>query len=423
MAIHMAQSLQLNRSVDEVENFIQQGREGTADYELALEKAKVVSCFVVHVVSAECKFFVQWYTLVTYDLAMSVGPARPRIIVDCDLSQVSGLLTSLACSPTDQCLAHHLDALLLVHRVYTIARPAGPTQIPEFTFAVDAILRDLELLSQAAENSSLTYGENQALCLEYRMFRLYEQYCECVCLSKACETLISSSVNHPVFSSDDETFVLGEEGMEDPQTATLALLWMGRICSMAASVIDEAFPPQSNDSTFLSTAPDHMFTIVAFCAVALIQSQATVLRHRPDELDRAKEYDEAVERAIRFLSQSVLPDSRLPRHYAHVLSKMLEALKIQRHKQASRGFEKVQGREQSGTGLPNGAVQDRPSNGGDLLALAATFMQRENRPDPTEYVVPSMQNVSTYLDPSTWLQDASLDWDHSFGTEQTQHLS
>lgn len=352
---------------------------------------------------------------------MSVSPARPRLIATQDASQAQSLIASFACSPSDQCLAYHLDALLLVHRIYQIPSPLGPLQIPEFTLQVDSIIHDLEALSNRARDSNLTCGETQARCTEYRMFRLYEKYCECVCLSKACELLLSPPFEPPVCTSDSED--CGEEEDQDTTTTgALLFLWMSRACSTAESVINEAFPPDLNDSTFLSTAPDHMFTIIAFCAVTLIQSQATALRYRTNGLHRGEEFDKLVESASNSLARLVLPDSQLPRRYAKVLLTMLKRLKKRKNEKRLQLVKRLE-RQETNDGAStsdNGQV-----NSEDVLVLATALIQEEGdalfpTDHTTECALPSITNASNFLDPATWLQDPSLDWEHYFTAEHTQ---
>jgi hypothetical protein len=43
MAIHMAQSLRLDRSISRVTSLIQQGKEGSQNYDIEVEKARVVN--------------------------------------------------------------------------------------------------------------------------------------------------------------------------------------------------------------------------------------------------------------------------------------------------------------------------------------------------------------------------------------------
>jgi hypothetical protein len=250
------------------------------------------------------------------------------------------------------------------------------------------------------------------------MFRLYEQYCECLCLSKACEILIAPPFDAPARGSDGED----SGGKEETPTGALLFLWLSRACSMAENVINEAFPPDLNDSTFLSTAPDHMFTIIAFCAVTLIQSQVTALKYCPEGLHRAEEFDELVQRASKCLTRLVLPDSQLPRRYAGVLVTMLRNLKKEKNEQASQILGRLQGRETSGGVSTNGTSHNGQVNGGDSLAPAGALMQDERDTlvpanYPTEYVVPSIADMSSFLDPTTWLQDPNLDWDHYFTGE------
>jgi hypothetical protein len=351
---------------------------------------------------------------------MSVDPVRPRLIATQDASQAQSLIASFASSPSDQCLAYHLDALLLLHRIYQIPSPLAPSQIPDFTLQVDRIIHDLEALSNRARDSSLSCSGNQALCAEYRMFRLYEKYCECVCLSKACEILLSPPFEPPVCAPDNDDHSAEEEDQDATTPGALVFLWMSRACSTVESVINEAFPPDLNDSIFLSTAPDHMFTIIAFCAITLIQSQVTALRYRPNGLHRGEEFDELVERASNSLARLVLPDSQLPRRYAKVLSTMLQRLKKRKNEKGLQMSRSLRRQETNGVHSP--MVMNGRANGGDLLALATASMQEEGDAlfltnHTAECVLPSITDASNFLDPTTWLQDSALDWEHYFTAE------
>jgi hypothetical protein len=51
MAIHMAQSLRLDRSIGEVTSLIQQGKGGSQSYDMEMEKARVVNYSALRIIS------------------------------------------------------------------------------------------------------------------------------------------------------------------------------------------------------------------------------------------------------------------------------------------------------------------------------------------------------------------------------------
>lgn len=325
---------------------------------------------------------------------MSVGHARPRLVSSPDSSHSRILINSFARSPVDQCLAFHLDALLLVHKVYEVPRPSLASQVPQFSLEIDNILHELEELSKLARESAMN-GKGEELCTEFRMFYIYEQYCECVCLSKACEILISPPFDPPVCSEDEDEET--EATNEHHAFGALAFLWLNRLCSSAENVLNEAFPPKSHEAMFLSTAPDHMLTIIAFCAAVLIGSQRTVLKYCRDGLDQADGWDDLVARTSKSLAGLILPDSLLPQRYARSLSAMLEKWKIEKQEALPRN-------------TTNGSVADKltASNGdGGSFASWMASVQAEQGPartkEYTDGMLPSIFVISNFLDPSTWL--------------------
>lgn len=389
-AIHMAQSLRLDRASDEVYTLIRQKRETTPEYEVALEKARV------------------WYTLVAYDLAMSVGGIRPRLIHTQE-SQSRALIDSLACSSQDQCLAFHLDALLLVHKIYLLSPPSVATQVPEFTSAINGILQSLGGLSNIAEESAMNES-NPALSMEYRMFCFYEKYCECICLSKACEALAALPFDPQVSWGHN---VPGYE-INGGTIAGLVIHWLERLCLLSESIVNESFPFNSNRTAYLSTAPDHMFTVLAFCTGMLIKSQMIAFQFRPEGLSRASEYDDLVARASYSLEDLVLPDSQLPRRYAQSLATMLQRWKMQKNERELAASLSLP--RQAPTSGDVAMYETDSSNAGHLLTLAVASMQRERDDvvDAYPYVAyaPSLTvDASSLLDPSTWLNDHSLGQD------------
>jgi hypothetical protein len=250
---------------------------------------------------------------------MSLASSRPRLTNPVPY-QSRVILESISASPTDRCLVYHLDALTLAHNLHAISPPTMVENVPSYVLKVNSIMDSMDLLSSRAYEMSMSYLENPEACLEYRVFRLYQQYCGCVCLIHACSKLgLFPRSNHERLHCD-ETMERDEDQID---ICAQLLLWIHRTCEMAEALINEAFPESSNDSAFLSTAPDHLFTSIAFCAATLIQGQATATQGGTNVLERADEYDRVVERAIRMLKGLNLPDSELPRRYAQGLATML----------------------------------------------------------------------------------------------------
>lgn len=257
---------------------------------------------------------------------MSLGSVRPRLINLTRPLDTTAVIGSFYTAPSDQCLAFHFDALFITSAIYNVQPPEDASQVPRFSADVEAVMDRLAGLANKAHEAGAMYLEDTSCSVEFRMFRLYHQYCGCVCLSHACGLLSSL----PRGKNATENIGMLENGYENPEAIALLSSWMCRICQMAENVLIAAFPQNQREPFYFSTAPDHFFTTVAFCAAVLIQSQVTAAKHEC-EFDKAEEYDNLVEKAGEYFTNLVLPDAYLPRKYAEGLSSMLRRWRRKRH--------------------------------------------------------------------------------------------
>ncbi|KAG8807623.1 hypothetical protein FRC17_004380 [Serendipita sp. 399] len=338
-------------------------------------------------------------------MALSFGSVKKRLTPSSNDTRFA--LGIFAQSPVDTCLMYHLEALSIVTKVYQVSAPTDSTQVLQYALAVEGIMKSLRMLGQAAEATCQQVRGNPQACIEFKMFRLYHQYCGCVCLSHACGVL-SSLCNATDGGIPEETDIETELDRLDP--AQLAYRWIASICDMAERVIYEAFPPDSKDAPFLSTAPDHLFTIIAFSAVLLIQSQVTALKYFGDNMPHPQDLDNLVARASEHLSSLVLPDSQLPRRYARVLGSLLRRWKKQKsdwlqkkglRTKSERPVDLAEGQEGRTTEWAAGG----PSNGKSTVWFSLPYDE-----------VPSIDHASEYLDPAMWLTESGNQSTPSTGT-------
>ncbi|KAG8860199.1 hypothetical protein FRB91_004592 [Serendipita sp. 411] len=385
IAVRMAQTLRLDHDTEDVLLLLRNGKPGERDYEDALERKRV------------------WYTLVTYDMALSLGSVKKRLTSSAyDLRFVLGIFAQ---SPADRCLMYHLETLGTVSKVYQVTPPTDSTQVLQYALGVEGVMKGLRMLGQVAEATCHQFIENPQACTEYRMFRLYHQYCGCVCLSHACgalSSLINSTNGLPESEAADE--------LDKLDAAQLVYRWMSSICDMAERVILEAFPLDSREAPFLSTAPDHLFTIIAFSAVLLIQSQVTALKFFGDSLPHSQDFDNLVARTSEHLSNLVLPDSQLPRRYARVLASILRRWKNQRAEWMHKKGPRV-----------NSVPSSKNPSEQNSEQVAGSQNGRSSR-KPTLWFslpcdeVPSIDHASEYLDPAMWLTETGSQGTPSTGT-------
>lgn len=215
---------------------------------------------------------------------------------------------------------YHLDALTLANGLHDLHPPTSSEHIPSYILKVDSMINSLELLASQAYEISMSVLDDPEACLEYRVFRLYRQYCGCLCLTHACGKL-AIFADYEGDSSDCDEQMKQEN---DVDVSMQIFSWVNRLCEMAEAVINEAFPESTNESIFLSTAPDHLFTAVAFCAAALIQGQGFAIQSGSIEPKLIYHHEEIVERTIDRLCGLSLPDSELPRRYGRGLAVMLK---------------------------------------------------------------------------------------------------
>lgn len=391
-AVQMAQKLRLDLASGEVKRLLAENKSGHPEYEVALEKCRV------------------WYTLVTYDTAMSLGSVKPRLTQFMTESDLSAVLSTFAESPSDRCLIYHLETLSVVFRIYKVHPPLQEmASLNSFIAAVDSILHDVDRIATTAERTCEEFRDNPQACTEFRMFSIYEHYAGCVFLSHACGLL---SALPGVDGFNGYSFSVAQSNPAILKTVSALSIYIDRICTMAEQVLLQAFPDDSHELAFLSTAPDHLFTIISFSAAVLMQCQVTVFKYRPEGLPKAEYYDSLIARTSAHLARLAIGDSSLPGRYAQGLSSMLRRWKKQKAERPS-------------TTNPHEEYYLNPNGTASSHTTNSPFQQSIPYNPPTQashgvnqgvsaylpltgYEVPSIDFAADFLDPIIWLSNVDI---------------